>query len=46
MSDLTHDFIQFLIDNYGARLTFIKDEDAERFEKTYPDLMEQMEEEK
>lgn len=44
MNDLTHDFLQFLIENYGVRLSMSK-EDADLFERRYPDLMEKMEKE-
>ena len=39
---LTHDFIKFLIENYGVRLSMSK-EDANLFERLYPDLMKKME---
>lgn len=39
---LTHDFIKFLIENYGVRLS-MTEEDANLFERLYPDLMEEME---
>lgn len=41
---LTHDFLQFLIENYGVRLS-MTEEDADLFEQLYPDLTEQMEKE-
>lgn len=39
---LTHDFLQFLIENYGIRLSMTK-EDANLFEQLYPDLIERLE---
>ena len=39
---LTHDFLQFLIENYGVRLSMTK-EDANLFERLYSDLVEKME---
>ena len=39
---LTHDFLQFLIENYGVRLN-MTEEDANLFERLYPDLVEKME---
>lgn len=39
---LTHDFLQFLIENYGVRLS-MTEADANLFEQLYPDLMEEME---
>ena len=37
-----HDFLQWLIENYGVRLNMSK-EDANLFEQLYPDLVEKME---
>jgi hypothetical protein len=42
--ELTHDFLKWLIENYGVRLSMSK-EDANLFERTYPDLAAQLEEE-
>ena len=39
---LTHDFLKFLIENYGVRLSMTK-EDANLFKQLYPDLVEKME---
>ena len=44
MNNLTHNFLQWLIENYGVRLSMSK-EDAELFEQQYPDLAEQLEKE-
>lgn len=42
-NQLTHDFLKWLIDNYGIRLSMSK-EDADLFECIYPDLAERLEE--
>ena len=42
--ELTHDFLKWLIENYGVRLSMSK-EDANLFERTYPDLAAQLEKE-
>ena len=42
MSNLTHDFIQFLIENYGIQL-IMSEKDSKKFKEQYPDLIEQME---
>ena len=39
---LTHDFLEFLMENYGVRLSMTK-EDADLFKRHYPDLVEKME---
>jgi len=39
---LTYNFLKFLIENYGVRLSMTK-EDANLFEQLYPDLVEKME---
>ena len=39
---LTHDFLKFLIENYGVRLS-MAEEDVNLFERLYPDLVEKME---
>ena len=41
---LTHDFLQFLIENYAVRLT-MDEKDKNLFERLYPDLVEKMEKE-
>lgn len=41
---LTHDFLQFLIENYGIQLS-MTEENANLFERLYPDLVEKMEKE-
>lgn len=43
-TQLTHDFLKFLMDNYGIRLT-MNEKDSEIFERTYPDLVERLEKE-
>lgn len=42
--ELTHDFLKWLMENYGVRLSMNK-EDANLFERLYPDLVEKMERE-
>lgn len=42
--DLTHDFIKFVMENYGIRLT-MTESDAETFETLFPDLVEVLEKE-
>lgn len=34
---LTHDFIKFVMENYGIRLT-MTESDGEKFEELFPDL--------
>lgn len=41
---LTHDFIKFVMENYGIRLT-MTESDAETFETFFPDLVEILEKE-
>ena len=41
---LTHDFLEWLIENYGIRLS-MSEKDANLFEEHYPDLVEKMEKE-
>ena len=41
---ITHDFLKWLMENYGVRLSMTK-EDADLFERLYPDLAEQLERE-
>lgn len=43
-TQLTHDFLKWLIDNYGIRLNMSK-EDADLFERLYPDLATVLEKE-
>lgn len=42
--ELTHDFIKFVAENYGIRLT-MTESDAETFETLFPDLVEVLEKE-
>lgn len=42
--ELTHDFLEWLMKNYGVRLSMTK-EDADLFERLYPDLAAQLERE-
>lgn len=35
---LTHDFIKFVMENYGIRLT-MTESDGEKFEELFPDLV-------
>ena len=42
--ELTHDFIKFVMENYGIRLT-MTESDAETFETLFPDLVEVFEKE-
>lgn len=42
--ELTHDFIKFVMENYGIRLT-MTESDAETFETFFPDLVEILEKE-
>ena len=42
--ELTHDFIKFVMENYGIRLT-MTESDAETFETLFPDLVEVLEKE-
>ena len=39
---IAHDFIKFVMENYGVRLS-MAEEDADRFEQLYPDLAAQLE---
>lgn len=41
---LTHDFLEFLMENYSVRLEMSK-KDAILFEQLYPDLTERIEKE-
>lgn len=41
---LTHDFLEWLIENYGVRLS-MNEKDAILFEQLYPDLVERLEKE-
>lgn len=41
---LTHDFIKFIMENYGIKLS-MPAKDADIFEKFYPDLVEVLEKE-
>lgn len=41
-TQLTHDFLKWLIDNYGIQL-IMSENDADVFEQLYPDLTEQLE---
>lgn len=41
---LIHDFIKFVMENYGIRLT-MTESDAETFETLFPDLVEILEKE-
>ena len=40
---MTHDFLQWMIDNYNVRITMEKKEDARMFEHFFPDLAAQLE---
>lgn len=42
--ELTHDFLKWLMENYGVRLSMTK-KDADWFERLYPDLSAQLERE-
>lgn len=42
--ELTHDFLKWLIENYGVRLS-MTESDANLFERLYPDLAVQLERE-
>ena len=42
--ELAHDFIKFVMENYGIRLT-MTESDAETFETLFPDLVEVLEKE-
>lgn len=42
--ELTHDFLEWLMENYGVRLS-MTEEDADLFERLYPDLTAQLERE-
>lgn len=42
--ELAHDFIKFVMKNYGIRLT-MTESDAETFETLFPDLVEVLEKE-
>ena len=42
--ELAHDFIKFVMENYGVRLT-MTESDAETFETLFPDLVEVLEKE-
>ena len=42
---LTHDFIKFVMENYGIRLT-MTESDSEKFEELFPDLVAVLEKEK
>lgn len=42
---LTHDFIKFVMENYGIRLT-MTESDGEKFEELFPDLATVLEKEK
>lgn len=42
--ELAHDFIKFVMENYGIRLT-MTESDAETFETFFPDLVEILEKE-
>lgn len=42
--ELAHDFIKFVMENYGIRLT-MTESDAETFEILFPDLVEVLEKE-
>ena len=41
---LTHDFLEWLIENYAVRLS-MNEKDENLFERLYPDLVEKMEKE-
>lgn len=40
-TQLTHDFLKWLIDNYGIQL-IMSENDMDVFEQLYPDLTEQL----
>lgn len=42
---LTHNFIKFVMKNYGIRLTMTKS-DGDKFEELFPDLVAVLEKEK
>ena len=42
---LTHDFIKFVMENYGIRL-MMTESDGEKFEELFPDLVTVLEKEK
>lgn len=42
---LAHDFIRFVMENYGIRLT-MTESDGEKFEELFPDLVAVLEKEK
>ena len=42
--ELTHDFLKWLMENYGVRLS-MTEKDADWFEQLYPDLAAQLERE-
>lgn len=42
--ELTHDFLKWLMENYGVRLS-MTEKDADWFERLYPDLAAQLERE-
>ena len=42
--ELVHDFIKFIMENYGIRLT-MTESDGEKFEEFFPDLVEVLEKE-
>lgn len=42
---LTHDFIKFVMENYGIRLA-MTESDGEKFEELFPDLVAVLEKEK
>ena len=41
-TQLTHDFLKWLIDNYGIQL-IMSENDEDVFKQLYPDLTEQLE---
>lgn len=41
---LVHDFIKFVAENYGIRLT-VTESDGDKFEELFPDLVEILEKE-
>lgn len=42
--ELTHDFIKFIMENYGIRLT-MTESDGKKFEEFFPDLAAVLEKE-
>jgi hypothetical protein len=42
---LVHDFIKFVVENYGIRLT-VTESDGDKFEELFPDLAAVLEKEK